>query len=197
MSDSDLPARERILVATIACLERDGIGAVTTRAIAREAGVNIAAVNYYFQSKDRLIALALERTLDEAFAEPIAALDRLRAASRPREALIEVLDELVVGALRYPHITFAHLRGPITQQRYDTPALERLRDFLDALHARLGRSLRARGPLHRRAALSQLWSVILMTGLLPGLARATAGIDLDKPRVRRAYVETLVGAFFR
>jgi AcrR family transcriptional regulator len=35
MSDRDLPARERILVATIACLERDGIGAVTTRAIAR------------------------------------------------------------------------------------------------------------------------------------------------------------------
>jgi AcrR family transcriptional regulator len=196
MSDRDLPARERILVATIACLERDGIGAVTTRAIAREAGANIAAINYYFQSKDRLVALALERTLDEAFAEPIAALDRLRAASRPRDALIEVLDELVVGALRYPHIAFAHLRGPITRQDYDTPAIERLRGFLDALHARLGGSLRARGAVHRRAALSQLWSVIIMTGLLPGLARETAGIDLHKPRTRRAYVETLVEAFF-
>jgi hypothetical protein len=101
-----------------------------------------------------------------------------------------VLDELVVGALRYPHIAFAHLRGPITQQRYDTPALERLRDFLDALHARLGRSLRARGALHRRAALSQLWSVILMTGLLPRLRRdagrrilsvAAEGRRVDRP----------------
>lgn len=188
-------ARERILVAAITCIERDGIDAVTTRAVAGEAGVNIAAINYYFQSKDRLVALALERTLDEAFAEPLAALDRVRGAERTRDALVEVLDELVAGAVRYPRITFAHLREPIAQQRYDGPAIGRLTAFLDELHARLGRSLRARGAT-RRVALSQLWSVVLMTGLLPGLASRTAGIDLQEPRARRTYVRSLVAAFF-
>lgn len=195
-TESEHPARERILLATITCVERDGIDAVTTRAIAREAGVNIAAINYYFQSKERLVELALARTLDEAFAEPLAALDRMRAASHPRDALIEVVEELVAGAIRYPHIAFAHLRDPIVRQRYDAPAIERMREFLDALHARLGRPLRARGGVPRRVALSQLWSVILMTGLLPGLTKATAGIDLHNPGARRTYVRTLVCALF-
>jgi len=195
-SDSQPHARERILLAAIACIERDGIDAVTTRTIASEAGANIAAINYYFQGKDRLVALALDRTLDEAFAEPIAALDRVRAAERPRDALVELLDEMVAGAVKYPRIAFAHLRDPIAQQRYDVPVVERMRSFLDALHARLGRSLRARGRANRRVALAQLWSVILMTGLLPGLARETAGIDLQQPRARRTYVQALVAAFF-
>ena len=196
MSARPQPARERILIATIACVEREGIDAVTTRAIAREAGVNIAAINYYFQSKDRLVALALERTLDEAFAEPLAALDHLRADARPREALVELLDQLVAGAVEYPRIAFAHLRDPITQQGYDAPVLARLGRFLESLDRGLGRSLRPRGRVPRRVALAQLWSVVLMTGLLPGLARETAGVDLRDTRARRTYVRSLVAAFF-
>ena len=48
--------KKRLMDAAIA-LMKDG-EAPTTRALAHEAGVNIAAINYYFQGKDNLLAEA-------------------------------------------------------------------------------------------------------------------------------------------
>jgi AcrR family transcriptional regulator len=47
--------REGILDAALAILGRDGFQALTTRAIAEEAGVNQALINYHFGTKDKLI----------------------------------------------------------------------------------------------------------------------------------------------
>jgi DNA-binding transcriptional regulator YbjK len=40
-----LAIKDRIVLATVACIERDGIKSVTVRAIAKEAGVNVAAAS--------------------------------------------------------------------------------------------------------------------------------------------------------
>ncbi|MBN2497271.1 MAG: TetR family transcriptional regulator [Deltaproteobacteria bacterium] len=60
-SDSSPDVRERILDRTIYLMGKLGTTDVTVRAIAREAGVNVAAVNYYFSSKERMIALMADR----------------------------------------------------------------------------------------------------------------------------------------
>lgn len=51
--------RAAILAATVRILTRDGLAAVTHRAVAKEAEVPLAATTYYFASKDELIADAL------------------------------------------------------------------------------------------------------------------------------------------
>jgi AcrR family transcriptional regulator len=50
------PARQRLLEAAARVFARDGINGSTTRAIAREAGVNEVTLFRLFQSKDRLLA---------------------------------------------------------------------------------------------------------------------------------------------
>jgi AcrR family transcriptional regulator len=72
--------RDRIILATVNCIERDGLEAVTVRAIAKEAEVNTAAVNYYFGTKERLIQAALSRTLEEGFLGSLGELEQLIAA---------------------------------------------------------------------------------------------------------------------
>src|SRR5262249_29799866 len=62
--------RARILAATLRVVGRDGVASITTRKIAREAGVNLSAVHRYFSSKDALLLAAL----DEATTLMIAAL---------------------------------------------------------------------------------------------------------------------------
>ena len=57
----------------IDCIEKDGINNLTTRAIAREAGTNIASINYYFRSKDALVAEALQMSLDHMLGDIRAA----------------------------------------------------------------------------------------------------------------------------
>jgi AcrR family transcriptional regulator len=57
-------ARDAILAAAQRILARDGYGGLTARAIAAEAGTNIASLNYYFGSKRKFLPelfAALER----------------------------------------------------------------------------------------------------------------------------------------
>ena len=55
----------KIIEAAIACIEKYGYGETTVRKIAAQADVNVAAVNYYFGSKDELINRALEISLQK------------------------------------------------------------------------------------------------------------------------------------
>jgi len=54
--------RQDLLAATRTCVGRKGLAATTSRDITAEAGANLAAITYYFGSKEQLVADAL---LDE------------------------------------------------------------------------------------------------------------------------------------
>ena len=60
---SDIDQRERLLDAALACFVRDGIGATSMRAIALQAGVTPALVNYYFGSRERVLDAVIEQRL--------------------------------------------------------------------------------------------------------------------------------------
>jgi AcrR family transcriptional regulator len=59
----DLSIKDRILDRTIFLVGKKGTTDVTVREIAREAGVNVAAVNYYFSSKEQMFDQLAERFL--------------------------------------------------------------------------------------------------------------------------------------
>jgi AcrR family transcriptional regulator len=59
----DQSTRELIMDAAIQILGRDGMKALTTRAIAQEAGVNQALINYHYRTKSNLL-LELSHALE-------------------------------------------------------------------------------------------------------------------------------------
>lgn len=98
-------AELRILEAAIAAIEEFGFQNVTVRRIAARAGVNIAAINYYFRTKEQLIEKVIRLTLDNTFDwGELTHADGLP----PKEMLAAVMDHLSMGALNYPAITRAH-----------------------------------------------------------------------------------------
>ena len=56
--------QEQILDAVIAVLGQGGVAAVSMRAVAKEAGVALGLMNYYFDDKTSLVAAALNRIGD-------------------------------------------------------------------------------------------------------------------------------------
>jgi DNA-binding transcriptional regulator YbjK len=66
--------RAAIVAATLRVLRDEGIGSLTHRAVAREAGVSLALTTYHFATKENLVAEALNLAADET-------LDGLRAAA--------------------------------------------------------------------------------------------------------------------
>jgi AcrR family transcriptional regulator len=74
--------RTRILDAAEELFMLHGFEGTSMRQLTAQAGVNLAAVNYHFGSKDALIEAVFRRRLDPMNAARIAALDELEAAGR-------------------------------------------------------------------------------------------------------------------
>ncbi|MDA8411562.1 MAG: TetR/AcrR family transcriptional regulator [Treponema sp.] len=100
-------ARDRILSAAIDLIEREGTDKATTRVIAAAAGVNVAAINYYFRSKDALVEAALAVSWSNAM-EDLEGFLR-REPWDPRGTLLSIAGFLIEGATVYPRLTRANL----------------------------------------------------------------------------------------
>ncbi|MGH8722039.1 MAG: TetR/AcrR family transcriptional regulator, partial [Burkholderiales bacterium] len=73
--------RTRILDAAEELFMQHGFEGTSMRQLTSRAGVNLAAVNYHFGSKDALIEAVFRRRLDPMNAARLAALDRLEDLS--------------------------------------------------------------------------------------------------------------------
>jgi AcrR family transcriptional regulator len=66
---SQVDRRQQLIEAAIRVLQRDGVGHVTTRAIAAEAGAPLASIHYTFGSKDEIVRAAFEQVITDLLAE--------------------------------------------------------------------------------------------------------------------------------
>ncbi|MBJ6764411.1 TetR/AcrR family transcriptional regulator [Myxococcaceae bacterium JPH2] len=197
MSDKEPSVRERILVAAITCIERDGLDATGIREIAREAQVNSAAINYYFQGKEKLIALALEQTLEQAFGNVLVDFDQLRAKGLGIRAAFEaLLDELMMNWTAYPRIAHAHFREALVHQRYEGAVIQRVNAFLAELAPRLAPATPQLSEVELRLALSQLWSSMYLLAMMPRLFDSFVALDFRSDKTRRAWVKQALRGLF-
>ncbi|HEX7055342.1 MAG TPA: TetR/AcrR family transcriptional regulator [Burkholderiales bacterium] len=75
--------RTRILDAAEELFMQHGFGGTSMRLLTAKAGVNLAAVNYHFGSKDALIEAVFRRRLDPMNQARLAGLDALEARAQP------------------------------------------------------------------------------------------------------------------
>jgi AcrR family transcriptional regulator len=95
------PTRVRILDAAELLFMEHGYEATTLRQITATAGVNLAAVNYHFGSKDDLFEAVLTRRLDPMNQERIALLERFEVEAAPDMLSAEkILAAMFIPALR-------------------------------------------------------------------------------------------------
>lgn len=92
---------ERIVERSIYLIGKRGTTNVSVREIAKEAGVNVAAINYYFDSKDRLLEVVKERFIADAQRVLVKLHDD---SSPPEERLVAWADEVMQYLLDYPGI---------------------------------------------------------------------------------------------
>ncbi|MBP2328903.1 AcrR family transcriptional regulator [Kibdelosporangium banguiense] len=165
--------QERILDAVLGLLSRQGISGVSMRAVAREAGVALGLVNYYYADKTSLISAALRRIEEQdiTLVEPdpsLAPEDRLRAALRrvadPEFLTTEYLSlRLQLWALAQADEAFADI-NTTAQKRYRTGLAQLIRGARPEL---------SRRDCNRRAAdVDVVQNGMWLTALL-GLDRAS------------------------
>ncbi len=74
---AEADTKTRILDAAARLFAEQGLEGVSLRAVTAEAGVNLAAVNYHFGSKEALLAAMGQRFFDALSAGQVAAFDAL------------------------------------------------------------------------------------------------------------------------
>jgi AcrR family transcriptional regulator len=87
MTDEEPPRGVHILDAAVRLIANEGLSGLSIRAVANEAGVSLAQVQYYFRTKDDLVAAAFEHASAQFLTRLTAALERPRSVRRLRAAI--------------------------------------------------------------------------------------------------------------
>ena len=88
--------REAITAATVRIVAREGVGAVTHRRVAAEAGVSLSSTTWHFATKGDILVAALRSTGRREVVRLTAIAERLGAADFDAEAWAEELADWVV-----------------------------------------------------------------------------------------------------
>jgi AcrR family transcriptional regulator len=194
MSTEDASVQGKIIEATIECIEREGIQAVTIRKIAKLAGVNSAAINYYFRSKEKLVDEVKRSTLEHVFEDWREILnDESRTV---RERVFLLFTDYMEGAIMYPGISKAHMWEPLIDNNYDSLFVKLLNGFLGDLAKKLSLELK-RPAKELRLVVIHLFSALSMPVLMPDLFREFYdGKTFKEAKVRRALIEHVLHLYF-
>ena len=143
MSDTDREARRRqIIDAVVRITTHGGLQAATFRSIAKEAGVSVRLVQYYFGTKDRLLADTLLSVGEKAAERISAAIEDVGADPSPKEKITTIFEQflpfdeerreamLVFIALRTASLTDESLRSS-DQAGLDTSLIRTIEDELE------------------------------------------------------------------
>ncbi len=191
MSPEEKSSKEKILQAAVRLLLETSPAALTTRKIAREADVNVAAIHYYFQTKEALIAEAYAAATEIGFTHAMQVFSRKDLSARDRA--VQFLKGYAVGIVDYPNISRAGFSGMLFAEK----ASERFSQYLGRIFEALRETFREMGEIDEKEragkALAAISSIILPF-LFMGAFRGISGIQYSDRAEREKYIELLVDA---
>jgi AcrR family transcriptional regulator len=155
--------RDRLLDAAEELFSKYGPHGVALREVVDHAKANIAAVNYYFGSKDELFDEVVARSIQRLAVELVVALDETERSRKGNLTLEDILASFLRGGLRGELRVYFRLRtwmGLVNPTR----ATELLAEFFDPMTSRYADALGAVLPALSRAELG--WRLYLVSGAL-------------------------------
>jgi AcrR family transcriptional regulator len=189
MNEKTHSIEEKIIKATIDCIEKFGLEGITNRKIAEMAGVNGAAVNYYFRSKDALVERCMEITLDNGF--DLTDFSHLTESS-PQDRYMAIINHLIQGACDYPGLTHAHLHNLFSEGKFNSLVESKINKYLDALINDLKEHDVQLGEEELRLAVAQSFAAAMMVSLAPQMFAKNLGLDMNNGETRKLFIQRLV-----
>lgn len=111
-TDTLASAEERIKEAAHLLFTKKGFDAVKTRDIAKEAGINLALLNYYFRSKEKLFEIVMQENMKEFFMSIIQIInDETTGLKKKIELLVDQYIEILLKNPELPVFVMLHMRN--------------------------------------------------------------------------------------
>ncbi|MGC4192357.1 MAG: TetR/AcrR family transcriptional regulator [Thermomicrobiales bacterium] len=161
--------RAHIADAAIRVIARDGFDVVSIRTVAKEAGIVHGTVQYWFPSRDALLAGALLRFAQRQEQRVAQVLTNLPPDAAPAVRMVQALRELLpIDPIRREEAALwvAMSSAASTRPSLTTPYLAELAVLRDAIRAALDRGI-ASGRIDLRTTSEQ--GAYLLSALINGL----------------------------
>lgn len=163
--NSSSSTKERILTAAEQLFAQRGFDGASLRQLTAVAGVNLAAVNYHFGSKDKLVEEVFRRRLDALNQRRLTALERIVGA--PQTTLEDVLEAFIRPALDLSHDDSGALFMRVLARAFAEHD-DSLRQFLSENYGHVMRQFTAEFArlLPQLTKAELYWRIDLVTGAL-------------------------------
>jgi TetR/AcrR family transcriptional regulator, regulator of cefoperazone and chloramphenicol sensitivity len=183
---------QTIVQAALECLEQHGLQGLTVRKIATHAGVNLAAINYHFGSKEKLLEQVFELATASAF-QDLDQLVNAQSGAALEQQLREFLFHYTNGLMRYPNVSKVLIHELVSAGNGQVIISQRLETFLKSLAERFAR-LHQRNPhdLEIRFQTMQIISVFICAALIPEVFRHALKLDLRQAKTRSQMIEAML-----
>ncbi|MGN1045115.1 MAG: TetR/AcrR family transcriptional regulator [Candidatus Methanomethylophilaceae archaeon] len=161
---------------------REDIDGITTRAIAEEAGVNTAMINYHFGSKDGLMKAAIEEMIEKS-SEDMYGHDRDLS---PKESIIGFIDDIGTDLTRYERFSRIYIPDILLNETISLP---------DRILPYVCRILPDRSISDCRMISYSIISIFQLMFYRTDAIHAYSGIDLRDPETRSGWIRRIVDSF--
>jgi AcrR family transcriptional regulator len=188
----ELSVKQKIVIATIECIEKEGINAVTIRSIGREANVNSAAINYYFGSKEKLIEEAFDHIQKDFMMDFTEIINNDKDL---RTTVEELLVYMLQGIVKYPNISRAIFNEPFINNKYDSIFITKLNALCQELENKINRQHADVEEGRYKVPIIQLIGSSLFLAIFPCMFKDFSSIDLRNEEALKNYVKKLADNF--
>lgn len=189
MSMLELDTNERILKTAMDIIGKEGHLNVTTREIAQQAQVNVAAINYHFGSKDNLIEQVEDKFVDDI--EKIYAVLHDESLM-PKERVWTWADRLMIHLLEHPGILFMWAFRVMGSSTRD----DGIAGLIDYSEANLASVIEESGSPQSEIEISfkvtQLISCIISPILIYESGGRSLSTNIKDDKVRGQYIDTVI-----
>ncbi len=184
--------KKQIILATINIIEKEGINSITTRKIAKEAGVNIAAINYYFGTKDDFLKEIFEHLINH-FSKDIEVI--LTHTELSLFSLLKVfLTFILRGSMEFPNIMKALLFQYSYYPEYGNKFSHQFERFNERVEKLLTEALNLKDHQKSKTSLMlmQMFNAVLSPGIWLPMQNELFGIDLGRKENQLYYIDELL-----
>jgi len=182
MSLSEHDLRRKIIDTAKEMLgETSDVAKITVRLIAQRAGVGVGLINYHFKSKDNLMSIAIEETMERTITN---FMGDDKPGIAPDVKLRTLLKDLCDTAGRDENLIRFMLLREISEGCMDAPLylIPMLREIFGG----------QKEDMQLRIIALQILQPIQLSGLNPAAFLMYSGIDISDTEQRNRFIDTLV-----
>ena len=181
MSEKELDTEQKIKEAARVLFQEKGFAGTKTRDIAEAAGINLALLNYYFRSKQKLYDLIMTETMQTFFGGIISILNRKETSLEEKiEQFVDHYINLLMENNNVPHFILNMVRENPEEYVKKIGMMEAARSsffFQQFMQAAMEGKIPPLNPLH---FFMNLMSLVVFPFLAKPMLTATAQLNEEQ-----------------